>query len=61
VTDRDVFRCDYCSALTALHKAIIFWEFGDELSTGEQLWIPAVYCSPYCGRAATARSGTGRG
>lgn len=58
----DLFRCDYCGALTEIHKAQIFWETADKLDDGiTQTWIPAVYCSPYCGRSATARSGAGRG
>lgn len=58
---QDLFRCDYCGVLSAPHKALIFWEQIDRTSDGDLVWLPAVYCSPYCGRTATTRAGTGRG
>lgn len=57
----DVFRCDYCSTLAPIRDAIIYWAQGDLLDDDQQTWLPAVYCSPYCGRTATASSGSGRG
>lgn len=56
----DLFRCDYCGELTALGKGQIFWTPIDDLGDDE-LYTPAVYCSPYCGRKASSRSGSGRG
>lgn len=57
----DVFRCDYCGELTSIEKAVIYWVPVDELRDDQVLFLPAVYCGPYCGSAATTRSGTGRG
>lgn len=57
----DVFRCDYCSSYADRDDAEIFWEPIDTLADGRMLWLPAVYCSAYCGRTATARAGAGRG
>ncbi len=62
MSDRDVFRCDYCGQLAELRDGVIFWTWtGDELEDGSQLHTPAVYCGAYCGRTASSRAGTGRG
>ena len=58
---RDVFRCDYCGTLNEISQAATYWEEVDQLDDGRRIWLPATYCSPYCGRTATSRSGTGRG
>lgn len=50
---RDLFRCDYCGELTDPSNALIAWAEADQLED-YRLWIPAVYCSPYCGRSATS-------
>ena len=57
----DVFRCDYCGSLAPIGPSDIYWEPLEALSNGDQLWLPAVYCSSYCVRTATARAGSGRG
>lgn len=58
---RDLFRCDYCGTLNPLDKSSIFWERSDVLDGERQLWLPAVYCSTWCGRCATSAAGSGRG
>jgi hypothetical protein len=58
----DVFRCDYCGQVTDLRHAMIFWtETGTVVDGDRLLHVPAVYCSPFCGRSATAPAGSGRG
>ena len=57
----DVFHCDYCGSIALGDDGIIAWAQLDTLDDGGRLWLPAVYCSPYCGRTATARAGSGRG
>jgi hypothetical protein len=61
MSDRDLFRCDYCGQLADLDDGVIFWMRVDDLIDGSTLYVPAVYCGPYCGRTATSRAGTGRG
>lgn len=56
-----VFRCDYCGEISDCDNARIFWSHAEQLNDGSQRQTPAVYCSPYCGRTATAPSGSGRG
>lgn len=62
---RDVFRCDYCGHLADLDAGTTYYELSDEIRDdhGEpvRLWVPATYCSPYCGRTATSLAGSGRG
>lgn len=57
----DLFRCDYCGTLADTDGAFVFWSEVDQLDDGTNLCIPAIYCSPYCGRSATTRAGSGRG
>lgn len=61
MSERDMFRCDYCGTLADIDDGIIFWTPIDTLDDDVQLYIPAVYCGSYCGRTATSRAGTGRG
>lgn len=61
MSDRDLFRCDYCGQLADLDDGVIFWMRVDDLQDSSTLYVPAVYCGPYCGRVATSRAGTGRG
>lgn len=56
----DLFRCDYCGTLAELDSAVIFWTQVDEIDDDRRLWLPAVYCGPYCGRTATTRTGGNR-
>ncbi len=58
----DVFRCDYCGQIADLRCAVIFWtETETAVDDDRRLHVPAVYCSPFCGRTATTRVGSGRG
>ena len=57
----DVFRCDYCGTCADLDAGRIFYTPVDELENGDVLHTTAVYCSDYCGRTASSRSGSGRG
>lgn len=57
----DVFTCDYCRNYAPLSVGIIFYGPSSMLPDGRWLCVPAVYCSPFCGRTATARAGAGRG
>lgn len=52
----DVFRCDYCGSLNPLPKAKVCWAEVDEFSDGTRVWIPRVYCSPFCVRNHDALS-----
>lgn len=61
MNDQDRFRCDYCGQLAEPYRAVIFWTQVDQMSDGMRMWLPAVYCSPYCGRTASTRAGSGRG
>lgn len=56
-----VFRCDFCGQLADLDDGRIFFEPVEHLDDGSIRYNPAVYCSGYCGRTATSRSGSGRG
>jgi hypothetical protein len=57
----DVVRCDYCGQYAAVDSARTVVEFDSVLDDGRYLWLPAVYCSDYCGRTATNRAGAVRG
>ena len=71
----DLFRCDYCGSYAPLNAALISFDPGDvtvdsrpieesgadEPGQQVQLWVPAVHCSPFCGRSATAPTGGSRG
>ena len=56
-----MFRCDYCRLLVSTDKAVIAYEYIEETDDGDFVFLPAVYCSSYCGDRATTRAGTGRG
>lgn len=57
---QEVFRCAYCGTLVTLHQAEICWTWADTLADGRELFVPAVYCSRYCG-AQHSRGAVGRG
>jgi hypothetical protein len=61
VSDRTVFRCDYCRQLVSTDKAVIAYEYIEETADGDYVFLPAVYCSSYCGDRATSRAGASRG
>jgi hypothetical protein len=56
----EVFRCAYCGQLAPLPAGVIYWTFAEVLEDETQLWVPAVYCSGYCGQQH-ARGAVGRG
>lgn len=58
---QEVFRCDYCGKLAPLDEGRPFYVPVDQLTNGQRIHIAAVYCSTYCGRTASSRSGSGRG
>lgn len=58
---RDLFRCDYCGQLADIDRGVIYWAQVEYLDDDSRLYVPAVYCGPYCGRTATSRTGSGRG
>jgi hypothetical protein len=56
------FSCDYCGEWAAKRRATIWWTFVEVLPDGRERYLPAVYCSPYCGQeASTAAFSSGRG
>lgn len=61
MSGRTVFRCDYCGLYVSTGKAVIAYEFIEWTADGDRVYLPAVYCSNYCGDRATTRAGAGRG
>ena len=55
-----VFRCAYCGTLALISQSRVCWTWAETLTDGRELFVPAVYCSGYCG-AQHSRGAVGRG
>lgn len=56
----EAFRCAYCGELVPLDQGRIWWTWSQTLTDGTELYVPAVYCTGYCGEQH-ARGAVGRG